>query len=175
MIRTNSTSSGFTLIELILYVALVGVFITSVVTLAWDMIHSANKARAEQQVIFNTRLISKRIAFEIRNASAVNSVSSSSISLANADVNRNPTVIDLSSGRVRIGWGAAGSCPTTTPCFLSSNEVTVQSLVFTDYSNVGNTTDNVRFEVAVKNNVGDVAEDWKYAEYATGSGEVRSK
>ncbi len=175
MTKLTNSEKGFTLIELILYVALVGIFITSVVMFAWDIIHSGNKSRTEQQVIYATRAIAKRVAFEVRNASAINSVSASSISLANSDSARNPTVIDLSGGRVRIGWGASGGCPTTSPCFLSSNEVTVQSLIFTDYSNAGNTTDNVRFEVAVKSNAAGVGKDWFYVDYATGSAEVRSK
>src|SRR3989344_8835546 len=84
-------SKGFTLIELILYIAIVGIFISGAILFAWDIIYGRVRSNAQQQVSQNLRLAGKRMIYEIRNASDVNSISASSLSLALTDPARNPT------------------------------------------------------------------------------------
>lgn len=171
----NGKLKGFTLIEIILYVALISIFITGVVIFAWDVINARQKSRAEQEVIYAARLASRRINFEIRNASAVNSVTTTSISLANSNASLSPTVIDFTAGRLRIGYGSTGSCPVGSPCFLTPAGLTVQSMRFFDRGDVGNLADVIEYEMAIKNEVTSGRLDWFYAYYASGSAEVRSK
>jgi type II secretory pathway pseudopilin PulG len=166
--------NGFSLIELILYVALLAVIISGVVTFGVDVVLIRSKNRVEQEVIANTRLAAKRINFEIRNASGINGVGAQSISLSNTDALKNPTVISLSSGRITIGYGSTGNCPTTAPCALTSNKVTVQSLIFDDVSS-GTHPQGIRYEAVIKSEVNGAGKTFYYKEYATGSAEVRSK
>lgn len=129
--------TGFTLIEIILYVALLSIILSGAIAVAWDMIYGRVKVRTQQELNYQIRFAMTRINYEIRNASAINSVAATSISLAQADVARNPTIIDLSGGRLRIGWSSSGSCPVATPCFLTSSDVVISSLNFSNFSNAG--------------------------------------
>ncbi len=129
--------TGFTLIELILYVALVSIFISGAIRFAWDLIYSGVKSDIEREVNYNLRLASSRLALEMRNASAVNSLGSSDLCLASHDTSHNPTRFYLSEGRLRVGWGGGSSdCSgLTNDQPLTDNRVTVSSLNFVDQSN----------------------------------------
>ena len=129
--------AGFTLIEVILYVALLSIILSGAIAVAWDMIYSRVKVRTQQELNYQVRFAMTRINYEIRNASAINSVAATSISLAQADAARNPTIIDLSAGRLRIGWGSSGSCPTSSPCFLTSDSAVISGLTFSNFSGSG--------------------------------------
>jgi prepilin-type N-terminal cleavage/methylation domain-containing protein len=176
MIRTKvqkklgRSSKGFTLIELILYVALSSIFMTAAVLFAWDIVYGRIRSFVEQEVNQNMRLASKRIAYEIRNASAINSTGTS-LSLAMADSARNPTVIDISSGRIRIGYGSSGSCPASSPCFLTDNLVTASGITFTDFSS-GTDSLNVRFTFTISKTGG--PDEFQETQTYTSSAEVRS-
>lgn len=161
---------GFTLIELILYVALSALFMSAAVAFAWDIIYGRVRSYTEQEVNQNMRLAAKRIAYEIRNASAI-TAAGSSLTLAMSDSSRNPTVIDLSGGRVRIGYGSSGSCPTTAPCFLTDDLVTASGLSFTNFSS-GLESQHIRFTFTISRTGGPKA--YQETQTYTGSAEVRS-
>lgn len=167
-------NKGFSLIELILYVALLGIIVGGMVTFGLNVVLIRVKNRVEQEVIANARLASRRINHEIRNASSVTTVGAHSITLANTDSARNPTVIAFSNGAVTIGYGSTGSCPTTSPCVLTSDGVTVQSLLFADMSS-GTSPQSIKYELVVKSEVSGLGKSYYYKEYATGSAMVRSK
>ena len=162
---------GFTLIELILYIAIVGIFISGAILFPWDIIYGRVKSNAQQQVSQNLRLAGKRMIYEIRNASDVNSISASSLSLALTDPARNPTIFDVSAGRLRIGYGSSGPCPTTAPCDLTGNNVTVTNLIFTDLSS-GTDSKNIQFTMTIDSNAD--RKEWQMNETYTGSVELRS-
>ena len=155
---------GFTLVELILYIAIVTMLMTAVISFTSDIVYGRVKSQVHQEVNQNIRLASKRIIYEIKNASGVNSVSASSISLASTDAGRNPTVIDISSGRLRIGYGG-------NQYFLTSNKVSVSSLTFTDLSAAS--SKNIKFSITVES-TGDRKEFQKSETFET-SVELRSQ
>lgn len=138
-------NKGMTLVELILYIAILSVFIGGAINFSWDVIYGRIKSNTQRTLSQNLRIVSKRMAYEIRNATAISIPNSSTISLVMADSERNPTVFDLSGGRVRIGYGSSGPCPTTSPCFLSSNELTISNLTFTNLST--GTSTNVQVSI----------------------------
>lgn len=171
--RNLSSSSGFTLIEVIIYVALVSVFISGAIFFAWDIIYGRVKSQVQIEVNQNLRLASDRISFEIRNADSINSVSGSSLSLSVSDSVRDPTVFDVSGGRLRIGYGGAGPCPITSPCNLTSDLVTVANLTFTDLS-VGIESANVRFTITVASNNPSGRQEWERSQTYSTAVELRS-
>jgi len=162
--------AGFTIVEMILYIAIVSIFMTGLVYFTWDVIYGRVKSFVHQEVNQNTRYAAKRISYEIKNASGVNSVTADSISLATTDSARNPTVISVADGRIQIGYGSSGNCPTTSPCSITSNKVE-STLSFTDLSS-GNST-NIKFSLTVSS-TGDRHEFNKSETYET-SVELRSK
>ena len=170
----TSNSTGFTLIELIIYIALVSIFIGGAVLFAWDIIYGRVKSGVQREVSQNLRLASKRIVHEIRNASGVNSVGTSTVSLVMDEAARNPTVFDVASGRLRIGYGSSGACPTTAPCTLTSNEVTVTNLTFTDLSTAGGESVNIQFTITIDSNNPSGRQEWEKSQTYTTSVELRS-
>jgi len=145
MIKLSIDNKGTTFVELILYIALLSIFIGGAITFSWDIIYGRVKSNTQRTLSQNLRIASKRISYEIRNSIAVSIPNSSTISLTMSDSARNPTVFDLSGGRVRISYGASGPCPTSSPCFLTSNELTISNLTFTNLSTGAST--NVRFSI----------------------------
>lgn len=132
------------------------------------------KSGVQREVNQNLRLASKRIVHEIRNASGVNSVGTSTVSLVMDDAARNPTVFDVSGGRLRIGYGSGGSCPSTSPCSLTSNKVTVSNLAFTDLSSSGGESVNIQFTIALESNNPSGRQEWEKSQTYTTSVELRS-
>jgi len=74
MKKISKRNSGFTLVELILYIALVSIFLTGVIMFTWDILYGRVKSYVQEEVNQNSRFAAKRIIYEIRNASGVNSV-----------------------------------------------------------------------------------------------------
>ncbi len=126
---------GFTLIELILYIALVAVFITGAVFFAWDVVYGREKAYQQQVVEQSGRAAIARIAYEIRRAKSITSIADEQLVLANG--NGSDTTVALSSGVIQITTGGAG------PYDLTSNQVQITDLSFTDLTSTDNNTKDV--------------------------------
>lgn len=168
--KKNINQNGFTLIELILYIALISIFITGAILFVWDLIYSEVKSGVEQEVNQTLRFVSKRVLYEIRNSSGINSVSATSISLSNSDSSKNPTVIDVNANQIRIGQGNSGSCPISSPCFLTPVSL-ISNINFTNLSS-GSDTYNIKFEVSVAKDSD--RDEWDYSESYSSSAEIRS-
>ena len=166
--------SGFTLIELILYIALISIFITGAILFAWDIIYGGAKSEVQRDVNQNSRLISKRMIYEIRNSSAVNSVTTSDLCLASNTPARNPTRFYISAGRLYVAWGGGSTNCTsmTNNQPLTSNKVTVSGLTFTDRSS-GTVSSNIQFSFTVSST--GIRQEWQKSQSYTGNAEIRSK
>jgi len=171
--KNNCPNAGFSLIELILYVGIVGMFVTGVVIFAVKAEGIRAKVKVQNDVVNVARLVTDRIATEIRNSSGVASVTPSSLTLTNTDSSRNPTIIAKSGNRITIGFGGAGACPTSAPCFLTPSDLTVSQLVFTNMSTGGSF--NIKYSLSVSRINPENRKDWSYSTTMTGSTEIRSK
>ncbi len=159
---------GFTLIELLLYMAIVSVVTTSLISFGWNIINSGVKSTVDEEVYSNGRFISEKIKYEIRNASGINSVAATSISLSESQVQDNPTVISLNSSSVTIKKGAAA------PVSLNSNDTVITKLVFTNYSSLDNKTKNIQFSFTISYKANSARGDYQSFADFEGDGEVRS-
>src|SRR3989339_1661416 len=57
---------GFTLIEVVLYVGIIGIGFGAVVPFAWSMIGNGAKSAVQQEVTGNARFVSEKIKREVR-------------------------------------------------------------------------------------------------------------
>lgn len=171
--QITNNKKGFTLIELLIYIGLLTLIMSATIQFAWDIIYGRVKSQVHQEVSQNLRLATKRIEYEIRNASAINTASGSTLSLAMSDSSRNPTIFTLSGGRIRIGYGSSGNCPTSSPCFLTSNLTNVSALAFTNLSTTN--TKNVRFSITLNHINPSNLKEWQWSQTYNGSAEVRLK
>jgi len=173
MTLNKKSKSGFTLVELILYIALISIFITGAVLFAWDIIYGGAKSGVQREVNQNLRLTSKRTIYEIRNSSAVNSIATSDLCLASATPARNPTRIYISAGRLYISWGGGSTNCTgmTNNQPLTSNKVAVSGLTFTDRSS-GVSSSNINFSFTVSST--GTRQEWQKNQSYSGTAELRS-
>jgi hypothetical protein len=138
---------GITFIETIVYVGILSMIATAFMTMSINIMSLKSKTISQQELSSNLRFISQKINYEIRNAKAIASTTASSITLTMADSARNPTVFDLSSGDIRMGFGSGGSCPTSSPCVLNSSKINISSFSVTNLSSGDSLTQNVRYTI----------------------------
>lgn len=158
---------GFTFIELILYIGIVSIVMTALVSFAWNIITSGAKSSTQQEVYSQARYISERLKYEIRNSNGINSVSSNQISLAK-DAPNNPTIIGFSGGNITIQQGSSAAVN------LNSSLTTITGLVFTNYSSGDNKTKHIQFNFTINSNYGSARQEYILSTPIEGSTEVRS-
>lgn len=142
---------GFTLVEILVYVAILGVVVASFVSFAISIASSRGKVYVQQEVQANARVALNLITQKIISANGVNFSSSNFdsdlgvLSLSMADNSKNPTIISLTGddGQIQIQEGTDPALPVT------SNEVRVTNLVFT---NLTSTSDkpNIKIDLTVE-------------------------
>ncbi len=162
------SSKGFTFIELILYMAIMTFIISSLVPFAWNIIGTGAKSATQQEVFSSARYVSERIKYEIRDASGINSVAATSISLSNSNAAKNPTIIDLSGGKIRVKYGASSAVN------INSTDTTVSSLAFTNYTSGDNKTKNIQFTFTLQSNYSTTRQEYIETTSIRGDAEVRS-
>ena len=125
---------GFTLIETIIYVAIIGAVVTSFISFSLSISSVRNKNYVIQEVQANSRVVMNIIQQKIRLANGINigaSVFDSDpgvLSLSMADALKNPTIISLDNddGTMQITEGASD------PILITSGKVKVSNLIFTN-------------------------------------------
>ncbi len=144
---------GFTLIETLIYITIIGGVMLAFVSFALHISDSRNKTYVVQEVQANARVALDLISQKIEAANGVNLDSSTFaldpgvLSLSMASISLNPTVIDLSvdDGVLQINQGTSGAIP------ITSDEVRVTNLVFTNLTG-GASKENIGVALTVEFN-----------------------
>lgn len=161
---------GNTLIELLLYISIVSGIAMASVMFVTDLIKGRVKSVLQENVAHNARLATRRIGYEIRQATAITSVSATDICLSSPTAGRNLTRIYLSSGRLYLGWG--GTCAGLTTTYpLTSSDVVISSLAFNNATVGATSTIDYSFKISGTNIVG--RQEWIYDTTASGSASLR--
>ncbi|KKU48576.1 hypothetical protein A3H10_03605 [Candidatus Uhrbacteria bacterium RIFCSPLOWO2_12_FULL_46_10] len=149
---------AFTLIELLIYIVVIGGVAVTFISYSLSVAGVRNKTYVAQEVQANARIAVEIISQRIKAATGVNagdSVFDSSpgrLSLVMADVLKNPTVIDVdANGAIQISEGASQ------PVSITGSRVEATNLVFRNYGG-GNARENIGVEITVayKNDSNDV-------------------
>jgi type II secretory pathway pseudopilin PulG len=157
---------AFTLIEIIIYLAIVGMVALTLVTYSITVSTSRGKAAVVSEVQANARLALDMMRQKIRTASAINTGAGTSVfnshpgvlSLAMPNALENPTIfdIDTTSGRLRMKIGANPAE------FLTSDEVSVTNLRFINLTD--GPREHVRIFVTLRyKNAGSVDYQYEYS------------
>ena len=154
----DKNGAGFTLIETLIYLAIVAVAVGSFVVFSISVSGSRNKTFVIQEVQANARTAIQIMSQKIRAAEGINTAASTFgvdpgvLSLAVSDISKDPTVFELDQddGILRITEGTAS------PVVLVSDEVKITNLVFTNLTSGGK--GNIRIELTVEynNDAGDI-------------------
>lgn len=160
--------NGFTFIELILYIALVTIVLSAVVPFAWNSVETGVKSAVQQEVNANARYISERLLYEIRNASGINSVSATSLSLSTSSAGTNPTIIDLSGGNIRIKQGSGS------PININTANSVITNLAFVNLSSGDLKSKNVQFTITIAASFAVARQEYQDSVVIESAAEVRS-
>jgi type II secretory pathway pseudopilin PulG len=129
---------GVTLVELVVYITIVGVIMVTMVSFMMNLITSRSKISAVSEVLANARLIQDRLNDAARHAEGINvggstfGVDPGVLSLNMVDVGVDPTVFSLTSddGQFQINEADGGNV------LVSSNDVKITNLVFSNLTTV---------------------------------------
>lgn len=128
--KTNQ--KGFTLIETIIYIAIIGVVVASFVNFGFSIAGSRSKTYSAQEVHANAREIMAIITDRVRSAENINVGASTFdshpgvLSLAMADEAKNPTLIYLDNESIKMTEGLGNALD------LSSNKIKISNLIFSN-------------------------------------------
>lgn len=151
---------GFTLVELIIYVAMIGVVVIGFLNFGLNVIYTGEKSEIRQEVQRNATYALQRVLSKIKEANAVNAGSSTFdshpgvLSLEMEDSAVDPTVFDISGGILRMTEGVSS------PVNLIPAELEATNLVFSNLS-VSGRTSNIKIELTARHrnyNVSNLAE-----------------
>lgn len=159
---------SFTLIELLLYVAIVGFVLTSLVQFSLNVINGGTKSATQQEVYSNARFISERIKYEIRSAIGINQVTPTQISLITETPTTNPTVISYLSGNITIKQGVSAVKN------LNSTNTTIPTFVFTNYSSADNKSKHIGIAYTINANFNSTRQEYQENLSVETSAEIRS-
>ena len=164
-----------TLIEIIIYVAILSLISIAFITISINMMSLKTKSISQQEIGSNLRFISQKINYEIKNSKSISSTTASNLTLISADSSRNPTVFDLNNGNIRMGFGNSGSCPVNNPCILNSNLINISQFSVTNLSSGDSQTQNIDYAISGNfiNNSG--RQEFNASGFINDSMEVRSK
>lgn len=158
---------GFTLIELILYVLMVSGILSTLIPFAWNIIEGQTKGTIEQEVYSQARYLSERIKKEVRDSTTINTCTASSISLANLDSTKNPTVFTFSSNQVTITQGTA----IPSPIRLHSQDTAVTAFNCTNFTASG--SNNIQFSFTMGDNINSTRSEYQESINIQSSAETR--
>ena len=156
---------GFTFLELILYIALLSIFLTGAIYFAWDIIYGQVRSTVQQEVNENLRIAVERIQFEIRNAVKINNVGTNFIELDSGLIG--PTIISLVEKRIQITQGGETNN-------LTSSNVEVTDLSFTNLTTGDQSSKNIKFSLSLRHKNPGGRKDWAREQTFETSVELRS-
>lgn len=152
VLNTKSKRSGLTLIELLLYIAIFSIIITTVVSVAISATAQRVKNNAVAEVDYQGEAVMSYISQTIRNAGSVNSPiannSAGSISVNSATPTNNPTVFDSISDGSRQRIRSREGSPAVDN-YLTNNRVTVTNISFVN-STVSGSLDSIRIQFTLQ-------------------------
>ena len=154
-----NTEKGLTLIEVLLYIAIIGMIIQGFIIFVLSIASTNSKTYVVQEVQANTRIALDMISQKIRAADDVitpsegNSTSTLILDMPDPSPNLTFSIID---GVLSIIEGVASSTP------ITSNEVNISVLTFTNLAPVGE-KDNIKIEITAIYRTGE-SKEFQYSQ-----------
>lgn len=175
--RITNNQTGYTYIELILYIAIVTIMMQALIPFAWNIIQGGVKSSIQQEVFSQARFISEKLKFEIRNAKDIVAAQSDfDVNLASDQTKKitlqtlggQTIVVDVQSGIVRIKRGSNPAIP------LSAANIQVTDLTFRNYSSIDNKSKHLGFTLTALSSNPSPRQEYKASISLQSSTEIRS-
>ncbi|MFA6099215.1 MAG: prepilin-type N-terminal cleavage/methylation domain-containing protein [Patescibacteria group bacterium] len=166
-------NKGFTLIELLIYIALVAGILLTATSFAWNIINSRTKAFVIQEVSQNGRYTMNIIASQIRQASGISkpgvSGSENYLMLKMGDTGASVNDFRLFQDKLQFQENGGGYHD------LTSDNVRVADLHFTNVSTVDGRTQNIKINLTLEHINPDNRPEWSYSDDFETTIELRNK
>ncbi len=163
--------SGFTFIEILLYVVIVSVIFGAIVAFIDVALRSRVRHEVVGEVERGGNAAMSVIAQAIRNARSVTSPAASStatsLTIVMPDANISPTVFDLFDGAIRMSMRGLS---TTT---ITSSRLTASSISFTNLSRTG-TPGSIRFQFVLDYANPDGIPEYTFSDHFIGGASLRN-
>ncbi len=163
---------GFTLVELLLYIAIVAGLLLAVATVTINMLRGSARLEAIQTISQNARLGLARIELAVGNATTVTTptfgTTSTMLVLQTGVTSTNPTMIGVSNGVLEMKEG------TTASTTIMMGSVRVSNILFRNLS-ASSTLASIRIELAVSSTFAGVTSTLGEGEIFYGTANVRKR
>jgi type II secretory pathway pseudopilin PulG len=134
-VKSKKEIRAFTLMEVLLYISLVSIMLTVLVSFIGAITSSRQRSQVIADVNEQGVQVMQQITQTIRNSTLINNpplgTPGSTVSVNVPTASLSPTIFSLSSGVIEIKEGSATAIP------LTSNRVVVSNLIFTNLSRSG--------------------------------------
>jgi type II secretory pathway pseudopilin PulG len=164
---------GFTLIEVLIYITLVAGILITATSFAWNVINSRTKAFAVQEVEQNGRFIMEKIASMIREANVVSypaaGGSDDNLQLEMDDSGTLVNTFRLDNEVIQLQEDVGSFID------LSSGNVLVTNLVFSNVSTPDNRTRNVKVNLTLEHINPENRQEWNYVDNFNTTIELRDQ
>lgn len=161
---------GFTLVELLLYVAIASIIILTTSLFFASLLESRVKnqsiAEVEQQGVYVMQLITQTVRNAALIISPAEGASAGTLSADTITAGNNPTVFDLSAGTIRMKEGAAAVVP------LTNTRLSGSGLTFQNLSRTG-TPGTIRIQFTLTHLNPEGRYEYAFAKSFTGSATLR--
>lgn len=148
----SSQAKGFTFIEVILYMGIVILMIGAIIPFMLSVIDFGIKNNTQQEVYAASRYVSERIKYEVRNAQALD-VSDFDVNIA-SDEAKQFAVHQVGSSDSKRFFIANNTLfiqkGSEAPVALTSDDIHITNLVFTNHSTSDGTKEAVEFSITVE-------------------------
>lgn len=161
---------AFSLIEIILYIALLAIFIGGAVIFTWDTIYSQAKSQIQQDINYMGEFAIKRITYEIRNSTSVTNQTTNSITLSTP---RGEVLIRENAGVLELGVGTTGVCTTSAPCTMLDTTFSATAFTITPLGGVSGDSRNYKIDLTIESSSD--RKEWQYSQDFSSSAEIRKK
>ena len=167
----SKKQSGFTLIELSIYITLVAGILIMATSFAWNIINSRTKTISISSVEQEGRYILEKFSQSVHQASAMSlpatGASGNQLVLTMADAPSNPIIISTSSNKLYFQRGAGSAVQ------MHSDNVIVTSVSFTNLSTADGKTRNVQINLTLEHINPNQRREREYQKDFTTSAELR--
>lgn len=166
----NNCKKSFTLVELVLYLALVSVIVLIAAYFVAVILQSKTKSQSIMEVEEQGAQLLNLVTQTIRNADSINSPSSGDssgiLSIDVDDSSKNPTVFEFSGESLVMTVGAEPSVA------LSNDKIVFTNARFRNLSRTG-TPGIIRIEFTLSTNAADKNQEYKYSKNFYASAALR--
>lgn len=152
---------GFSLFEVVVYIAIVSVVMVSILAIAAESMSSRVKAVAMQQVNYQSQFVMSRMTNDIRAATDIDAT----------DLAANTLTVTLADGTTHQYAVSAGVLTLSengaTPVALTGSDVTVTIFTLADRTTAGSVVHEVAIELKIENNASNVSPEYAAAQILT--------